>query len=105
MARHTLAQWCNIRASWEVSSNPGYAWLTVDGGGPWSVSREAVRLRASKEVWRKLPGVAGGKQQVDGHPAADVSMCGEVDVSHDEKNSDGASLAGQGKSDHLAPVA
>jgi len=86
MARLTIAQWHNIRASWEVSPNPGYAWLTKDGGGPWSVSREAVRLRALKEAWRKLPNVAGGIQQGAGHPAADVSICGEVDGALDERN-------------------
>ena len=105
MARHTLAQWCNIRASWEASSNPGYAWLTKDGGGPWSVSREAVRLRASKEAWRKLPNVAGGIQQVDGRSVTNAGIHGDIDGSLDEKNSDGPSLAGQGKTDHLVPVA
>ena len=105
MARLTLSQWHNLRASWEASSNPGYAWLTADGGGPWSVSREAVRLRASKEGWRKLPGITGYAQQVDGHPAADSTIRGEVDGALDGKNPGEASFVGQGKSDHLAPVA
>jgi hypothetical protein len=105
MARLTLVQWHNIRTSWEVSANPGYAWLTEDGGGPWSVSREAVRLRASKEAWRKLPNVAGGIQQGAMHPAANAAVHGEIDGSLDGENPGEASLAGQGKSDHLAPVA
>jgi hypothetical protein len=105
MSRLSHQQWSNIRSAWEASSQKGYAWLTVDSGGPWSVSREAVRLRASKEAWRKLPGVAGGTRQVDGHPAADAPIHREVDGALDGENPGQASLAGQVKSDHLAPVA
>jgi hypothetical protein len=55
MARLTSAQWALLRTQWQGSPLAGFHWLTQAGGGPWPVSREAVRQRARAEGWSKVP--------------------------------------------------
>ena len=54
MPRLNPSQWLTLRAAWSASPLPGFAWLTQAGGGPWPVSREAIRSRALKESWQKV---------------------------------------------------
>jgi hypothetical protein len=86
MARLSLLQWQSIRNIWECDPRPGYSWLTEDGGGPWRVSREAIRLRANKDGWRKLPSDVGGIQQADDQPDAGVVMRGVLDANLGAQN-------------------
>ncbi len=55
MARLTAAHWAQIRDAWEKAPDVGCQWLTLAGGGPWPVSREAIRQRRRAEGWAKRP--------------------------------------------------
>src|SRR3954462_13312740 len=87
MARLTVLQWHNMRSTWEADPRPGYAWLCEQSGGPWRVSREAIRLRAQRENWRKLPDVAPGSQQSGDGVDAIAAARGVLDQSLGVQNS------------------
>jgi hypothetical protein len=87
MARLSLLQWQSIRSAWERDPRSGFSWLTEHGGGPWRVSREAIRLRAQRENWRKLPDVAPSSQQSGDDADAAAAMRSVLDQSLGTQNS------------------
>src|SRR4051812_3379245 len=93
MARLSLLQWQSIRSAWERDPRPGFSWLTEHGGGPWRVSREAIRLRANKDGWRKLPSDVGNTPQADDQPDASAVMRGVLDANLGAQNPDAERLA------------
>ena len=88
-----------MRAIWENDPRPGFSWLCSESGGPWSVSREAVRQHAAKECWRKLPSVTGSAQQAEDKPIADIAIRGKIDERIDEGKSVEVSLTGRSEAD------
>ena len=96
MARLSLLQWQSVRSAWEHDPRPGFSWLTEHGGGPWRVSREAIRLRAQRENWRKLPDATPGSQQSGDDADTAVAMRGVLDLNLGAKNSGAERLASQG---------
>jgi hypothetical protein len=65
----------------------GFAWLCLQSGGPWNVSREAIRLRAQRDHWRKILSVAGDAQQADDQPVVDIALSGKIAERLDEGKS------------------
>jgi hypothetical protein len=102
MARLSYQQWSVMRAIWENDPRPGFSWLCSESGGPWSVSREAVRQHAAKECWRKLPSVAGSAQQADDQPVADSAIHGKIDERLDGGKFVEVSLMGRSEAGHQA---
>jgi len=68
MARLTPAEWAAIRAAWQAASRKGTRWLTVAGGGSFTITAEAIRQRRRREGWRKHPPCATGS--LEGQQAA-----------------------------------
>ena len=102
MARLSSQQWSTMRAIWENDPRPGFSWLCSESGGPWSVSRKAVRQHAAKECWRKLPSVTGGAQQAEDKPIADIVIHGKIDEHLDGGKSVEADLSRRSEADQRA---
>src|SRR6478609_6792120 len=102
MARLSSQQWSTMRAIWENDPRPGFSWLCSESGGPWSVSREAVRQHAAKECWRKLPSVTGSAQQAEDKPIADIVIHGKIDERLDGGKSVGVDLSKRSEADQQA---
>jgi len=102
MARFSYQQWSVMRTIWENDPRPGFSWLCSESGGPWSVSREAVRQHAAKKCWRKLPSAAGGARQAEDKPVADIAIRGEVDECLDGRKAVETRLASRSEVDQQA---
>ncbi len=86
MARLTAAHWAQIRDAWEKAPDVGFQWLTLAGGGPWPVSREAIRLRCRAEGWAKRP--PDPPTRLDGSACPGGSGAGLFDCAFDPADVD-----------------